>query len=69
LLDVMLSGAIDSPIMKIPKTTIAVKKDFTEDRKQVKLNARMEEPVSKHVTYRYLLIICPKSNNHLLLIL
>ncbi|XP_012534919.2 uncharacterized protein LOC105835859 [Monomorium pharaonis] len=51
LLDGMISVAIDSPFMKIPKTTIGAKKDFTGDRKQVNFNARMEEPVSKHVSF------------------
>ncbi|XP_024879673.1 uncharacterized protein LOC112459670 [Temnothorax curvispinosus] len=51
LLDMMLSGAIDSPVIKIPQTSIAVKKDFTGDRKKVKFNARMEEPVSKHISF------------------
>lgn len=46
----MVSGEIDSPIIKIPKTTIAAKKDFTGNRKQLKFSARMEEPVSKYVS-------------------
>ncbi|XP_070169221.1 uncharacterized protein Apoltp isoform X2 [Polyergus mexicanus] len=51
LLDMMIYGAIDSPVMKIPKTTIAAKKDFTGNRKQLKFNARMEEPVSKYMSF------------------
>lgn len=53
----MVSGAIDSPIMKIPYTNVAVKKDFTGDMKIVKLHASMNEPVSKQVKYRYLFAI------------
>lgn len=45
----MVSGNIDSSVIKIPQTTITVKKDFTGDRKEVKFNASMEKPVLKHV--------------------
>lgn len=57
----MVSGTIDSPVIKIPQTTIVVKKNFTEGMKEVKFNASMEKPVSKHVKYRYLFIIWIKS--------
>jgi len=57
LLDVMVSGLIDSPIIKIPKITIVAKKDFAGKRKQIQLNAKMEHPVSKQVKYRYLFLI------------
>lgn len=53
----MVSGAIDSPNMKIPNTNITVKKDFTGNMKKVKLHASMAEPVSKQVKYRYLFVI------------
>lgn len=46
----MASGAIDSPILKIPKTEIAIKKDFTRNNKEFKFSARMAEPVSKYVS-------------------
>ncbi|XP_032670099.1 uncharacterized protein LOC116843644 isoform X1 [Odontomachus brunneus] len=51
LLDTLISCAIDSPMMKIPKTTIVAKKDFTGDRKQLKFNANIEEPVSKYTSF------------------
>lgn len=51
LLDILISGAIDSHVMKIPKTTIVTKKDFSGDKKQLKFNASMEEPVSEHVGF------------------
>lgn len=60
LLDTVISGAIDSPVMKIPKTTIVAKKDFTGDRKQLKFNASMEEPVSEYVSFP---VIFNLSNN------
>ncbi|XP_025989321.2 uncharacterized protein LOC105195312 [Solenopsis invicta] len=51
LFDGMISMAIDSPVIKIPKTMIAAKKDFTGDRKQINFNAKMEKPVSKHISF------------------
>lgn len=51
LLDMMVSGAIDSPVMKIPKTTVAATKNFTGEIKQVKFNARIEEPISKNISF------------------
>ncbi|XP_014467442.1 PREDICTED: uncharacterized protein LOC106740686 [Dinoponera quadriceps] len=51
LLDALISGAIDSHVMKIPKTTIVAKKNFTGDRKQFKFNASMEEPVSEYTAF------------------
>ncbi|XP_029160980.1 apolipophorins isoform X2 [Nylanderia fulva] len=51
LLDMMITGAIDSPILKIPITTIAAKKDFTGSRKQIKFNAGIKEPVSKYTSF------------------
>lgn len=49
-LDMIVSGAINAPVIKIPKTTITVKKDFTGIRKQFKFSAEMEKPVSKYVS-------------------
>ncbi|EFN78662.1 Apolipophorins [Harpegnathos saltator] len=51
LLDIVISGAIDSPMIKIPKTTIVAKKNFAGDRKELKFNASMEEPVSKYTSF------------------
>ncbi|EGI63145.1 Apolipophorin [Acromyrmex echinatior] len=51
LLDVMVSGLIDSPIIKIPKITIVAKKDFAGKRKQVQFNAKMEHPISKQISF------------------
>ncbi|EZA49996.1 Apolipophorins [Ooceraea biroi] len=51
LLDTMVSGAIDSSVIRIPKTTIAAYKDFTGNLKQLKFSARLDEPVSKHTSF------------------
>nr|XP_012235380.1 PREDICTED: uncharacterized protein LOC105679739 [Linepithema humile] len=50
LLDMMISGAINASVIKIPKSTITVKKDFTGNKKQFKFSAGMEEPVSKYTS-------------------
>lgn len=45
---------------------IALKKDFTEDNKQLKFSAKMEEPASKYVSLTYIHIhntIIQKVNN------
>ncbi|XP_025074116.1 uncharacterized protein LOC105427375 [Pogonomyrmex barbatus] len=51
LTDIMVSGAIDSPIIKIPQAMIAAKKDFTGSKKQIMFKAKMEEPVSKYMSF------------------
>lgn len=53
LLDTMVSGAIDSSVIRIPKTTIVAYKNFTGNLKQLKFGAKMDEPVSKHVGIKY----------------
>lgn len=51
LLDTFISAKIDSPIMKIPQTTIIAIKNFTEDTKKLKFNAKMEAPASKYIFF------------------
>jgi len=53
LLDAMISAAIESSVIRIPKTTIVAYKDFTGSTKQLRFSARVDEPVSKHVSYQY----------------
>ena len=68
MFDGMVSVAIDSPIIKIPKTTIAAKKDFSGDRKQINFNAKIEKPVSKQVNCQYLFVIYNQNTSIIIVI-
>ncbi|XP_034189232.2 apolipoprotein lipid transfer particle [Osmia lignaria lignaria] len=46
-LDTMLVLEIDTPMVKLPKSTFTVKRDFTEKERYLKISGEIAEPVSK----------------------
>nr|XP_003701542.2 PREDICTED: uncharacterized protein LOC100880818 isoform X1 [Megachile rotundata] len=46
-LDSMLVVEIDTPMLKLPESTFAVKRDLTEKEKYLKISGEIAEPVSK----------------------
>ncbi|XP_076235875.1 apolipoprotein lipid transfer particle [Calliopsis andreniformis] len=56
-MDTLLVVEVNTPLLKLPKSTVTAKRDFTEKEKYVKISGEISEPISKSLslqTYWYL---------------
>lgn len=49
-LDTLLVIQVDTPLFKLPRSTVTAKRDFTEREKYVKFSAEIAEPISKSLS-------------------
>ncbi|XP_031834655.2 apolipoprotein lipid transfer particle isoform X2 [Nomia melanderi] len=52
LIDTVLVAVVDTPLLKLPQTTVVVKRDFTAKEKYVKVSVDVVEPVSKSLFFQ-----------------